>query len=311
MVGIQRTYKDRLFCALFGSEKRKALTLELYNALNGTHYTNAADIQINTIEDVLYFGMRNDVSFLLANELNLYEQQSSQNPNMPLRAFCYAEHVLENYLYDTGKNNEIYDSTLVKIPTPKIVVLYNVDEGEGSNAIEDHEMRLSDSFEAPGGDIEVIVHAYNINSGRFLPSICTPLRDYSQFVDDFRRNARHAKTREERIAAADAALAALPEGEVKSYILSQKSEVIDMLLTEFDEKKFVNYIQEKAEAKGRAEGLAEGKVQGKAEGLAEGEARGKSNTIIDLIKTGLLTLEQGAAQLGISADQMSKMVSVR
>ena len=65
---INRRYKDRLFYALFGSEERKRLTLELYNAINQTDYDNPDDLQINTIEDVVYMGMKNDVSFLLASD---------------------------------------------------------------------------------------------------------------------------------------------------------------------------------------------------------------------------------------------------
>ena len=303
MANIMRTCKDRLFCALFGSKERKNLTLELYNALNGTSYTNAEDIQINTIEDVVYFGMRNDVSFLLANEINLYEQQSTWSPNVPLRAFCYVEHVVESYLYGTGKNNEVYGNKLVKIPTPKIVVLYNVDESNDKSIVTDHEMRLSDAFETPGGDVEVIVHAYNINTGNHLPSICTPLNDYSSLVGMYRKNARKAKTKEERIAAADAALNALPDGEVKSYILSQRSEVIDMLLTEYDEKKVMECLKQEA----RDEGLAEGLAKGKAEGIAEGTTM----AIINLVKSGIITLEQGATQLGISINQINNMISAR
>ena len=37
---INRTYKDHLFVFLFGREERKEWTLELYNAVNGTHYTD-------------------------------------------------------------------------------------------------------------------------------------------------------------------------------------------------------------------------------------------------------------------------------
>lgn len=64
---INREYKDRLFIFLFGREENRQWTLELYNAINGTSYFNAADIEINTIEDVLYMGMKNDVSFLLGS----------------------------------------------------------------------------------------------------------------------------------------------------------------------------------------------------------------------------------------------------
>ena len=83
---MNRRYKDRLFYALFGSEERKRLTLELYNAINQTDYDNPDDLQLNTIEDVVYMGMKNDVSFLLASDLNMYEQQSTWNPNMPFAA---------------------------------------------------------------------------------------------------------------------------------------------------------------------------------------------------------------------------------
>ena len=41
---INRRYKDRLFYALFGSEERKRLTLELYNAINQTDYDNPDDL---------------------------------------------------------------------------------------------------------------------------------------------------------------------------------------------------------------------------------------------------------------------------
>ena len=73
---INRHYKDRLFYALFGSEERKRLILELYNAINQTDYDNPDDLQLNTIEDVVYMGMKNDVSFLLASDLNMYKQSS-------------------------------------------------------------------------------------------------------------------------------------------------------------------------------------------------------------------------------------------
>ena len=104
---INRRYKDRLFYALFGSEERKRLTLELYNAINQTDYDNPDDLQLNTIEDVVYMGMKNDVSFLLASDLNMYEQQSTWNPNMPLRCFLYAAHALEKYLRDTRNSSRL------------------------------------------------------------------------------------------------------------------------------------------------------------------------------------------------------------
>lgn len=69
MTTINRAHKDRLFRAIFGREENKKLTLELYNAVNNSHYTNADDIQLTIIEDVIYMGMKNDVSFIIGDTL--------------------------------------------------------------------------------------------------------------------------------------------------------------------------------------------------------------------------------------------------
>ena len=59
---VRRTYKDSLFRMVF-REKEELLTL--YNAINGTSYENPDDLEITTIDDVLYLGLKNDISFLI------------------------------------------------------------------------------------------------------------------------------------------------------------------------------------------------------------------------------------------------------
>ena len=86
---VNKKYKDRLFRLLFGNERYKENTLALYNALNGTSYTNVEELTIYTIDDVIYIDMKNDVAFILDNELSLWEQQSTHNPNMQLRGLMY------------------------------------------------------------------------------------------------------------------------------------------------------------------------------------------------------------------------------
>ena len=50
----QGQYKDRLFKFIFGrdDENSKKWRLELYNALNGTNYTDPDALELNTIENV-------------------------------------------------------------------------------------------------------------------------------------------------------------------------------------------------------------------------------------------------------------------
>ena len=135
-------------------------------------------------------------------------------------------------------------------------MLYN-----GIQENDDTVLSLSDCFENPGGDIDVIGHVYNINPGHRLPGCCRPLEDYSRFVSAYRDRITAVGAEQ----AANEALDSLPEGEVKNYILSQKGEVIDMLLTEYDEEETLKVVAEDARA--------EGQRKGEAIGMAKGEDR--------------------------------------
>ena len=143
-------------------------------------------------------------------------------------------------------------------------MLYN-----GIQENDDTVLSLSDCFENPGGDIDVIVHVYNINPGHRLPDCCRPLEDYSRFVSAYRDRITSVGAEQ----AANEALDSLPDGEVKNYILSQKGEVIDMLLTEYDEEETLKVVAEDARAEGEAIGVAKGEAIGVAKGRALGEDR--------------------------------------
>ena len=89
-MAINKKHKDRVFKFIFGKSENRQWTLDLYNAVNGSKHENAEDIQFNTIKDAVFLGMKNDVSFIIMNEMNLWEHQSTYNPNMPMRFFIYA-----------------------------------------------------------------------------------------------------------------------------------------------------------------------------------------------------------------------------
>ena len=146
-------------------------------------------------------------------------------------------------------------------------MLYN-----GIQENDDTVLSLSDCFENPGGDIDVIVHVYNINPGHRLPDCCRPLEDYSRFVSAYRDRITAVGAEQ----AANEALDSLPEGEVKNNILSQKGEVIDMLLTEYDEEETLKVVAEDARAEGEAIGMAKGEAIGVAKGEAIGVAKGEA-----------------------------------
>jgi hypothetical protein len=51
-----KKYKDTVFTSLFNDRKR---LLELYNAIEGTSYTNPNLVEINTLSGVLFTNRRN------------------------------------------------------------------------------------------------------------------------------------------------------------------------------------------------------------------------------------------------------------
>ena len=57
-----RKHKDALFRMVFS---KKEDLLDLYNAVRGTAYQNAEDPEVNTLENVLYMAMKNDVYCVL------------------------------------------------------------------------------------------------------------------------------------------------------------------------------------------------------------------------------------------------------
>ena len=60
-----REYKDRVFRMLLKDPK---VALEVYNAMNGTLYDNPDELIITTLENAVYLGMKNDVSFILGTD---------------------------------------------------------------------------------------------------------------------------------------------------------------------------------------------------------------------------------------------------
>ena len=223
-------HKDRVFKFLFGHPENRVWTLALYNAVNGSSYDNPDDIEFNTIEDAVYLGMKNDVSFIIVDEMNLWEHQSTFNPNMPMRFFLYAGKLYEKYI--AGSEYYPYSRTLQPVPRPKCICFYNGTAEQPERQI----LRLSEAF-GGDGDIEVVVKMLNINYGKnkALMEACDPLNEYAWLVDAIRRNQRQLKNLE---AAIDAAIDEMPDDfSIKRFLLQNKAEVKGMFLTEYDQEK--------------------------------------------------------------------------
>ncbi len=307
MVVSNQQYRDRLFHFIFGSEAHRDWTLSLYNAVNNSDYSEPEAVQITTIEDILYLGMRNDVSFLIANNMNLYEQQSTFNPNMPLRSLQYLANLYDKYI--TANDLNKYSSRQLRLPVPKLLVFYN-----GPDEFPDEQfLYLRDAFpEGSSPDVEVRTRMLNINAGhnQELMKRCQPLREYSWITDTI-FNYRKIMDLD---SAVDKALHDMPDDFLLKPILRiHQVEVKSMLLTEYDEERQrmldrKDGLEEGIEI-GRREGIETGRREGIETGRREGIIFGAIEAMLDLGIEDNKIIEHIAARYNISGEEVSLLLS--
>lgn len=249
---VNRQYKDRLFKFIF---RKKEDLLDLYNAVNDTNYTNPEDMDINTLEDVVYMGMKNDASFLIKNVLNLYEHQSTFSPNLPLRGLFYFSKLYQKIVANRG---DIYSSRIIELPFPQFIVFYNGTKEEPERQL----LELNAAY-PKGGDKEnaalqcrAVVLNINLGYNADIMKKCRKLEEYARFVEIIRRYLEERCSIEEAVS--EAMDECIRKGILEEILRNHREEVQSMVLTEYDEQAHIKNEREIALEEGRAEGRAEG-----------------------------------------------------
>ena len=250
---LNRKYKDRLFRFIFSD---KGNLLQLYNAINDSHYSNPDDLVITTIDDVVYMGMKNDLSFIIDDIMSLYEHQSTYIPNLPLRGLFYFSAMYRNYI--EPMKQKLYTDSPLRIPFPVYLVFYNgsIEEPERK------EILLSDLFIQNGKGLQPALECtallLNINVGhnQELMEKCRILKEYAQFIHTIRSKISVGLPFQEAV---ETAVEDCISQNILSEILRKnKAEVIDMILTEYDENEFREFLKEDSWKKGHEAGVQDG-----------------------------------------------------
>lgn len=238
-------YKDGIFRSLFGEKER---IIELYNAIEGTHYDMSTPIKIETLEDTMYNVRKNDLAFTIEDKfIILVEHQSTINENIPLRMLIYLARVYEKIV----SNDVIYKEKLVKIPIPEMYVLYNGVKEQPKEQI----LKLSDAFADRKEEIfvEVKVKVININykEESEILSKSKTLKGYSTLIYLIRKSEKEGKTRDEamRIAVTEC----IKQNILKEFLENNSSEVYNMLFREFDIDEAMRVRKEEGRKEGREE----------------------------------------------------------
>ncbi len=282
---VNRNYKDTVFRMLFSDRKN---LLSLYNAVNQKHYTDPEDLEIVTLENAIYMGMKNDLAFIIDTNLYLYEHQSTYNPNMPLRDLFYISNEYQKLL----DKKSLYSSSLQKIPAPNFIELYN-----GTDTLSDFsEHRLSSAFENLSGEpkLELIVTVLNINEGHnaLLMEHCQTLKEYSQYVAKVRKYAAGMPLDQAVKYAVDECI---KENILADFLRKNRAEVISMSIFEYD--------KEEEEKKLRKAEYEAGVEAGEKSGIQKGVL----NTARHLLKLNKLSLEEIASVSGLSVEEIKKL----
>ncbi len=284
-----RNYKDTVFRMLFSDRKN---LLSLYNAVNQSNYKNPEDLEIVTLENAIYMGIKNDLAFIMDTNLYLYEHQSTYNPNMPLRDLFY---ICSEYQKLVDKKS-LFSSTLQKIPAPNFIEFYN-----GSTVISDcTELRLSSAFECLTGEpkLELIVTVLNVNEGHNadLMQHCSMLKEYAQYVARVRHYASDMPLNQAVKRAVDECIR---EGILAEFLTRNRNEVISMSIFEYDKE-----LEEKKLRKAEFEA---GREAGHEAGFAEGENHAALEIASRMLQSDKFSLDEIANFSGLSIAEVKKL----
>ena len=244
---VNRIYKDRLYKMIFND---KSELLKLYNAINGTHYDDPAMLTITTLDNAIYMTMENDLSFIIDMRLALYEQQSTVNPNLPLRFLMYITDIYSAYTKDMN----IYGSKKVQIPLPSFVIFYNGVKSQPDRT----EFLLSELFhpttDQPALELKAVMLNINKGHNQELMNACHTLRDYSEYVARIRTYSAEMPLTD---AVEKAITECIHENILRDFLLKNRAEAKQVSIYEYDEEKTLRMFREE----GYEDGERNGKIQ--------------------------------------------------
>ena len=224
-------------------------------------------------------------------------------PTRPVRFLIY---LAEEYQQIVEQAEEsIYGTKQISLPTPQCVVFYN---GE-AEAPEEQILKLSDAFDNKErkADVELTVRMLNINHGhnKALMEKCRTLAEYAQFVAVSREYAAEGRPMQEALE--EAVEYCIEHGILSEFLRRHRSEVLGMLLEEFDVEKYERTIKKEGYEEGHADGHASGLSEGHASGLCEGRAEGHASGLQEGRASAVLTiLEQKGT---VPADLRERILS--
>ncbi len=228
---MKRTIKDSVFTNLF---KDKKYLIQLYQALHpDDKNVTENDIKDITINNILVDDIYNDLGFLVGNRLLiLIEAQSTWTVNILFRILMYLVQTYREYFKVTQQ--DIYNSTKLKMPKPELYIIYT-----GNRKERPEEISFSKEF-FNGENICIEVKAKVIYDGREGDIIYQYVTFTKVCQEQTSIYGRSRKAIQEAIRICK------NRNVLKEYLESREKEVIDMMMDLYDQEEVMrSYVKSK------------------------------------------------------------------
>ena len=262
------TAKDSVFGDLFRNPK---YLLQLYQALHPEDTeTTEADIGTVTITNILLNQMYNDLGFMVGKDhpklMILLEAQTIWSINIVIRIVMYLAKTWQEYIESHALN--IYSSKKIDLPKPELYVIYTGTYKSGQEWIS-----LADEFFSGDDtflDVKVKV-IYNGEDGDIINQYVIFTKVFNEQVKQLGRT---------RKAVLETIRICKDRNVLREYLEDREKEVIDIMMTLFDQEHALELYGNEIRSEGKAEGMAEGKAEGMAEGIIKGRSEGMAEGLV-------------------------------
>lgn len=264
----KNTIYDSVFTNLF---QLPEYTLQLYQALHPEDSCTTADqIKIVTLENILLNQPYNDLGFIVGDNrlVILLEAQSTWSENILVRVLIYFAQTIQNHIVETKQN--VYGKKKVSFPEPEFYVIFTGEHNDRPQQL----VLSKEFFEGRKISLEVCVNMiYDGNEGDII-------NQYVSFTKIYKEQYRlHGRTQR---AVLETIHICKHKNILKDYLDSREKEVVDIMMTLFDQEYALEAYTEEIRQESRQ----------------EGELRAKKETAISL------------AGMGLSADKIAQAIKV-
>lgn len=282
---LKGTVKDSVFRNLFGQRK---YALQLYQAIHpeDTDVTED-DISDVTIDNILTDQQYNDLGMTVRGKLLvLLEAQATWTMNIIVRILLYLAFTWNRIIEETHQNR--YGSKKLNLPKPEFYVVYTGNRKERPKWV-----HLSNEFLEGNTDfLEMNVRMlYGDNKGDIIGQYVDFTSVYQSQVNLYGRT---------RKAILETIRICRDKDILKDYLTSREKEVIDIMMSLFDQEKALEQYLEQYGNDKREEGLLEGRLEGEMKKAKETAMKMKEKGYSDDAIADILNIELNTVQYWIS-----------